>query len=523
MLVLPAIDIHNGKCVRLFQGDFAKVTEYSDDPCQTARRWANMGAQMLHVVDLDGARQGMPVNLEVVRGIIAHTGLPVQVGGGFRTPKDVESALEAKAARVILGTAACSDPAMLRDLVRRFGEDRIVVSIDSNCGAVMTDGWVRASGIAPSELVERALNSGIQTVIYTDVSRDGTLAGVNVDSIAQLLSAGANVIVAGGVSSIQDLRQLKGLESQGVSGVIIGRALYTGAIRFRDALRAAGSRRIIPCLDTKDGRVVKGVNFENLRDAGDPVGLAEIYESQGADELMLLDLSATAEGRRTALDLVGRVASAVSIPLSAGGGITSLDDVGRVLDAGASKVCINSAAVRYPQLLQHAAKAFGVDRIVSAIDASAIAEPFLDAGNRHGDRDVNDIVSIEVDSKSDGNGDSCGRWVVCTCGGKQRTDLDLIEWARTVERLGAGEILLTSVDRDGSTDGYDLRQLRAVTQAVGIPVIASGGAGTPEHFRDAFVEGGADAALAASVFHFGTLSVGDVKRHLKREGVDVRL
>jgi phosphoribosylformimino-5-aminoimidazole carboxamide ribotide isomerase len=502
MLVIPAIDIHNGKCVRLFQGDFAKVTEYSDDPCWTARRWANKGAQMLHVVDLDGAKEGRPVNLGIVRRIAADTGLPVQVGGGFRTPEDVESAFAAGAARVILGTAACCDPIMLRRLVRRFGEDRILVSIDCNHGMVMTDGWLRSSSLSPQELAARALDSGIRTVVYMDVSRDGTLGGVDVDSIAQLLSTGVGVIAAGGVGSIQDLRRLKTLETRGVKGVIIGRALYTGAIKFANALRAAGSRRIIPCLDTESGRVVKGVNFKNLKDAGDPVELATVYEGQGADELMLLDVSATDEGRRTALDVVGRVASAISVPLGVGGGIRSVDDIGQVLDAGASKVCINTAAVQDPELLQLASDAFGAERIISAIDASAATAAYPDA--------------------MDGDGSGSGRWVVCACGGKQCTRLDLIEWARAVERLGVGEILLTSVDRDGATDGYDLRQLRAVTEAVSIPVIASGGAGSLEHFRDAFVKGGADAALAASVFHFAVLSVEDVKSYLRQEGVDVR-
>ncbi len=309
-----------------------------------------------------GAKEGRPVNLEIVRRIAADTGLPVQVGGGFRTPEDVESAFAAGAARVILGTAACCDPIMLRRLVRRFGgEDRILVSIDCNHGMVMTDGWLRSSSLSPQELAARALDSGIRTVVYTDVSRDGTLrGGVDADSIAQLLSTGVGVIAAGGVGSTQDLRRLKTLETRGVKGVIIGRALYTGAIKFANALRAAGSRRIIPCLDTEGGRVVKGVNFKNLKDAGDPVELATVYEGQGADELMLLDVSATDEGRRTALDVVGRVASAISIPLGGvGGGIRSVDDIGQVLDAGASKVCINTAAVQDPRVATACERRFG--------------------------------------------------------------------------------------------------------------------------------------------------------------------
>ena len=491
MLVIPAIDIHDGKCVRLYQGDFAKVTEYSDDPVEVARHWNQLGAEMLHVVDLDGARAGRPVNLDIVRRIAVNTGLPMQLGGGLREPKHVESALEAGATRVILGTAACDDPDTLQKLARRFGE-RITVSIDTHGGRVMTDGWLQSSTIAPEELAARALEMGIETIIHTNVSRDGTLSGVDVDTVSCLLSTGVNVIAAGGVGRVQDIRRLKPLERRGLAGVIIGRALYTGTVKLPDALRAAGNRRIIPCLDTKDGRVVKGVAFTGTRDAGDPLERARAYEKEGADELVLLDISATEEGRMTAMDVVRRVSSALSIPLTVGGGIASLDDIERVLEEGASKVSINTAAVRNPELVQLAANAFGRDRIVAAIDAAAAAPDE-------------------------------GRWVVCTCGGKQRTQLDLVEWACTVERLGAGEILLTSVDRDGAVDGYDLRQLHAVTEAVGIPVTASGGAGAPEHFRDAFAEGGADAALAASVFHFGLLGICEVKQYLASEGVDVRL
>ena len=499
MLVIPAVDIHNGKCVRLYQGDFAKVTEYSDDPVEVAGDWARLGAKMLHVVDLDGAKAGRPVNLDIVLRIALDTGLPIQLGGGLRKPKHIKSALEAGATRVVLGTAACGDPDMLQELVRRFG-GRIIVSIDTHHGRVMTDGWLQSSTIAPQELAARVLEMGVGTIVHTSVSRDGTLSGVDVDTVSSLLSTGVNVIAAGGVGRVQDIRRLKPLERRGLAGVIIGRALYTGAVRLPDALRAAGSRRIIPCLDTRDGRVVKGVAFTHLKDAGDPLELALTYAKEGADELVLLDISATEEGRRTAMDLVCRVSSALSIPLTVGGGIASLDDIERVLEAGAFKVGINTAAVRNPELVRLAADAFGRDRIVVAIDAAAAAP---DA------RTCND--------------DAEGRWVVCTCGGRQRTRLDLVEWARTVERLGAGEILLTSIDRDGAADGYDLRGLRAVTEAVGIPVIASGGAGAPEHFRDAFAEGGADAALAASVFHFGALHIGEVKRYLAGEGVDVRI
>jgi len=252
------------------------------------------------------------------------------------------------------------------------------------------------------------------------------------------------------------------------------------------------SKRIIPCLDTREGRVVKGVAFVNIKDAGDPTELARRYEAQGADELVLLDISATAEGRATRLDAVRRVAAAIAIPLAVGGGIASLDYAKQVLAAGASKVGVNTAAVRRPELVRELAEALGSARVVAAIDAVASAR-------------------------------RPGSWDVCVAGGQEVTEVDLIDWARRVEALGAGEILLTSVNRDGSIAGYDMGQLRAVADAVGIPVVASGGAGQHEEFYLALTEGGADAALAASVFHFGTFTVGQVKVYLAERGVDVRL
>lgn len=252
------------------------------------------------------------------------------------------------------------------------------------------------------------------------------------------------------------------------------------------------SKRIIPCLDTREGRVVKGVNFVNIRDAGDPVEFALAYEAQGADELVLLDISATTEGRATRLDAVRRVTSAITIPLAVGGGIASVSQAQQVLNAGASKVGVNTAAVRRPELIRELAQAIGSDRVVAAIDA---------------------VTSQRRP----------GQWDVCVAGGLEVTSVDLLDWARRVEELGAGEILLTSVNRDGVTNGYDIAQLRAVADAVAIPVVASGGAGSLEHFYLALTEGRADAALAASVFHFGTFTVGQVKAYLAERGVDVRL
>lgn len=249
------------------------------------------------------------------------------------------------------------------------------------------------------------------------------------------------------------------------------------------------AKRIIPCLDVQDGRVVKGVNFVNLRDAGDPVENARLYDTEGADELVFLDISATPEGQATTIEMVRRVAVEVFMPFTVGGGVRRVEDVRALLLAGADKVSINTAAVRHPQLLTAAAQRFGSQCIVVAIDARRVA------GNR---------------------------WDVYIRGGRTPAGLDALEWAVRAVELGAGEVLLTSMDADGTLAGYDLALTRAVAEAVPVPVIASGGAGHPEHFAQVLTEGRADAALAASLFHDRVLSIGQVKAYLAERGIPVR-
>jgi len=249
------------------------------------------------------------------------------------------------------------------------------------------------------------------------------------------------------------------------------------------------AKRIIPCLDIKDGRVVKGVNFVNLRDAGDPVEQARLYDEQGADELVFLDISATHEGRKTTLDLVSRVAETVFMPLAVGGGIRVVDDMRNLLLAGADKVSVNSAAVKRPELLSEGALRFGAQCIVLAIDAR------------------------RKDSS----------WEVYVNGGRIPTGIDAVEWAVRGVELGAGEILLTSMDSDGTLAGYDVTLTRRIADSVSVPVIASGGAGLPSHFADVLTEGKADAALAASLFHDGKLKIPDLKKELQGWGVPVRI
>ena len=249
------------------------------------------------------------------------------------------------------------------------------------------------------------------------------------------------------------------------------------------------AKRIIPCLDVKDGKTVKGINFVNFRDAGDPVELGARYSEQGADELVFLDITASHEGRKTFADLVRRVAANINIPFTVGGGINEMSDVDRLLNAGADKVSINSAAIRNPNLIKEIAANFGSQVCVVAIDAN-----FED-----------------------------GLWRCYLNGGRIPTEHILFDWAKQAEELGAGEILFTSMSHDGVKTGYPNEALRTLSEMLSIPVIASGGAGTKEHFKDTFIDGKADAALAASVFHFGEIGIKDLKEYLRDEGINVRI
>lgn len=249
------------------------------------------------------------------------------------------------------------------------------------------------------------------------------------------------------------------------------------------------TKRIIPCLDVNKGRVVKGVNFVDLKDAGDPVEIAKAYDAAGADELVFLDITASNEGRDTVVDMVRAVAATVFIPFTVGGGIRTVDDFKRLLREGADKISVNSAAIDRPELIREAADKFGSQCVVVAIDAKRRPD---------------------------------GGWNIYKHGGRLDTGIDAVEWAKKAEALGAGEILLTSMDCDGTKAGYDLALTRAIADAVSIPVIASGGAGNLEHFYDAFAEGGADAALAASLFHYKELEICEVKSYLKERGISVR-
>lgn len=264
------------------------------------------------------------------------------------------------------------------------------------------------------------------------------------------------------------------------------------------------TKRIIPCLDVRDGRVVKGIHFKNLRDAGDPVEFARMYDEQGADEIVYLDVSASHEGRKTMIDVVEKTADQVFIPLTVGGGISTVEDIRKILKSGADKVGINTAAVKNPDILSEGARKFGSQCIVSAIDAKRVYS------------DEKDKITVDTPE---------GRcWFeVYVYGGRKETGIDAIAWAKEVEERGAGEILLTSMDADGTKVGFDIPLTSTISEETNIPVIASGGAGTLDHIFEALTDGKADAALAASIFHYGEYTALDIKEHLKEKGVEVRI
>jgi cyclase len=490
MDVIPSLDLLGGRVVRLTHGDFASARFYGEPervldalnvPCGTR----------LHIVDLEGSRSGRPIETGIVRRL-ALRDLVVQVGGGIRSLDDARRWLDCGAERLVVGTVAAAAPALLAELVETFGAERIVPAVDVRDDVVRTEGWERASETSLAEVFAHIEALGIAEALVTDIARDGVLRGPSF-ALYRRLSAMTRVrlIASGGVSTVSDVVSLARLRN--VSGCVIGKALLEGRLDLgatlaREAMPNAIPERVIPCLDVRDGRVVKGVSFAHIRDAGDPVACAMRYEAEGADELVMLDISATDRAENTALDTVRRVAESLFIPLTVGGGVRGLDDFRALLRAGADRVAINTAALRRPALIEECAREFGVQAVVLSCDA-----------RRDGDR-----------------------WRAVVRGGRERTEVDAVDWCSKAERLGAGEILLTSVDRDGTNTGFDLELLRAVTGKLKIGVIASGGAGRVEDFRDAIETGGARAVLAASLFHDGVLTVADVKRHLAAEGIPIR-
>jgi cyclase len=488
MDVIPSLDLLGGNVVRLQRGDFAHVTAYGDPDAVLARLDVPRGSR-LHVVDLEASRTGRPIETAAVRRL-AKRDLRVQVGGGIRSVADAKTWLDCGAEKVVVGTVAADAPGMMAAIVEAAGAERVIAAVDVRDGVVRVDGWQRASRTSLDDVLASLTALAVSEILVTDISKDGVLRGPSF-ALYRSLPPHLRVIASGGVSTAGDVVSLARIAN--VSGCVIGRAMLDGRIdlgvsRARAAMPRAIPERVIPCLDVRDGRVVKGVNFENIRDAGDPVECALRYEAEGADELVILDISATDADRTTALETVRRVADALFIPLTVGGGVRSIEDFRSLLRAGADRVAINTAAIRDPQLIAGCAREFGVQAVVLSCDAKRV-----------------------------GDG-----WRATMRSGREVTELDAVAWCRRAEELGTGEILLTSVDRDGTNAGFDVELLRAVTGSVKINVIASGGAGTLEHFREAIESGGARAVLAASLFHDRRLTIGEVKEYLQHEGIPIR-
>ena len=487
--LIPAIDIIDGQCVRLKRGDYNAKTVYSSDPVEVAKEFERLGFRRLHVVDLDGAKSRHIVNSSVLRAITEQTRLTVDFGGGIKSEADIEEAFRCGASQVTIGSVAVTSPDLFASWLRKYGPERIILGADVRDGKVSINGWKEDSGTDLLPFLRHYVEQGVTHVLCTDISRDGMLQGPSLDLYSSVMRTypHLHLIASGGVSCNADIAEL---HRRGIPAVVFGKAFYEGRIDV-DALRlqyGGLAKRIIPCLDVKDGQTVKGTNFVNLRHAGDPVELGKAYSDAGADELVFLDITASHEGRKTFTDMVTRVAAEVNIPFTVGGGVNELSDVERLLHAGADKVSVNSAALRRPELINEISSRFGSQVCVCAIDARQ----------------------------------SDGEWTCYINGGRVPTGRNLFDWAQEVADRGAGEILFTSMNHDGVKEGFALEALSRLHELLPIPVIASGGAGAREHFLEAFTLGKADAALAASVFHFGEISIPELKQYLRHEGIKVR-
>jgi phosphoribosylformimino-5-aminoimidazole carboxamide ribotide isomerase len=516
--IIPAIDIIDGKCVRLKGGDYDQKTIYGDDPVEVARGFEKSGFRRLHIVDLDGAAAGRLVNTEIVREICRYTSLLVDYGGGIRTRNDIITLLDAGVRQFTVGSLAARNKELVLEWLEEFGAERLILGADVKDGKIAVNGWKDTVESGLMDFIGSFIRRGLTSIICTDVSRDGMMSGPATELYKSVLNVFPDIdlIASGGVSNSADL---KALEVAGIKSVIVGKALYEkGSELLPSVVSSSGSRRprfraqgtlhinsapcalrpapdspavrIIPCLDVKNGRVVKGINFGGLRDAGDPVELARLYSDQGADELVFLDIAATDENRKTMADMVRRVAEAVNIPFTVGGGIASVEDVSLLLSNGADKVSVNSAAVKNPELISELSARFGSQCVVLAVDAGRQPD---------------------------------GTWKVFVNGGKVATDLDLFEWVVRGVELGAGEILFTSIDNDGTGKGFAVEALSKVVSLVNVPAIASGGAGKLEHFAEAVTKGRASALLAAGLFHYGHLTIRDLKNYLLEQGIAVRV
>ena len=477
--LIPAIDIMNGRCVRLSRGDYSCRKVYDENPLEVAKAFQDNGLNRLHLVDLDGAKADHVVNYRTLEQIATHTTLSVDFGGGIKSDEDLRIAFECGADMVTGGSIAVKNRSLFLQWLDRYGKEHIILGADVRDGKISINGWLEDSEWELIPYVREYAQAGVYKVITTDISRDGMLEGCAVNLYESMLSEIPEIylIASGGVASWNDIESF-------TRGKYYCRKYPGLSLKIKVML----AKRIIPCLDVKDGKTVKGTKFVDFKEAGDPVLLGEIYSKEGADELVYLDITASSEGRSTFTDLVKRVASRIDIPFTVGGGINSLQDIDRLLNVGADKVSLNSSALKNPQIIDDVAKKFGSQVCVIAIDAN------FENGN----------------------------WVCYLNGGKVATQRTLFEWALEAAERGAGEILFTSMTHDGTRSGYAHEALLELHRLLPIPIIASGGAGTKAHFKDAFLRGKADAALAAGVFHFGEITIPELKKYLSESGIPVR-
>lgn len=494
MIIIPAIDILNGECVRLTKGNFSTKKVYFADPLAVAKKFEKQGAKMLHVVDLDAAKIGKPVNQELILKISKSVGIPVEIGGGIRDLNTARKYLNNGVSRIIIGSKALTDPSFLTSLLKEFGNDRIVVAVEMKKEKIVTNGWQKTLGKNYIDYAKELKAFGVKKILFTDVEKDGTLTKPNFAAIKKLVDMNFDVIASGGISDSVSIKKLKEMR---VFGAILGKALYENKIALKDALKAVTpvsnlTKRIIPCLDVKDGKVVKGIRFRNHIVVGDIVELSKRYSDERADELVFYDITASTEARTVSVDWVKKVAEVINIPFCVAGGINSVEDARKILQNGADKISINSPALLNPDLINALVKEFGSQCVVIGIDSI----------EENGDYFVKQYTGDPNKTKST----------------KWRT----FDWALEVQKRGAGEIVLNCMNQDGTRKGYDLNQLDALSKLLTIPLVASGGAGSAKDFVKVFKETNVDAALAASIFHNGTVSIQNVKKVLRQNNIKVR-
>ena len=497
--IIPAIDLYDGNAVRLYQGDFQRIQTYTKKSIDLLKHFLNQGVEQIHVINLNGAKSGKfdkGPNYDVILSLIEESnkaGCKIQLGGGIRTEEIIKELLGLGLYKVIIGTIAIENQALFEDLIEKYKDD-IIVAIDVYNDRLKIKGWIKDIKIDLESHFTNLEHKGVSHFIITDVSRDGTLNGPNMElykRISKIKHPNTKVIASGGISNINDIQNVLNY----TNGVVVGKAIYNNKISYKnlkdliiryDPTNLA--KRIIPCLDVKDGRVVKGVKFNNLQDSGDPVELSKFYNTQGADELIFLDITATLENRASMIQIIRKVAEEIYIPFTVGGGIKNLKDITNIIKAGAEKVSINTAAVNNPKIINEASQKFGSQSIVVAIDVKK---------NRNS-------------------------WEVYIKSGTESTGLDVVNWATEVVERGAGELLVTSIDKDGTQTGYDLKLINTLSKYISIPIIASGGAGNYEHFYQA-IKSGAEAVLAASLFHKKAISINYLKLFLLKHDIKVRL